>query len=116
MVFLFLLSWDVWKALWFTDPATGQTTFGIGLGTLLLAVNVVLLSSYTLGCHSLRHVIGGYLDRLAGRPIRQRMYAGCSALNKRHSRFAWLSLFSVAFCDVYIRLCSMGVWSDIRII
>jgi len=76
----------------------------------------VLLSSYTLGCHSLRHVIGGYLDRLAGRPIRQRMYAGCSALNKRHSRFAWLSLFSVAFCDVYIRLCSMGVWSDIRII
>jgi len=116
VVFLFLLSWDVWKALWFTDPATGQTTFGIGLGTILLAVNVVLLSSYTLGCHSLRHVIGGYLDRLAGRPIRQRMYAGCSALNKRHSRFAWLSLFSVAFCDVYIRLCSMGVWSDIRII
>src|SRR5688500_8005372 len=116
VVFLFLLAWDVWKALWFTDPGTGQTTFGIGLGTILLAVNVVLLSSYTLGCHSFRHVIGGYLDRLAGRPMRQRMYAGCTALNKRHMRFAWLSLFSVAFCDVYIRLCSMGIWSDIRII
>jgi hypothetical protein len=116
VVFLFLLSWDVWKAMWFTDPATGQTTFGIGLGTLLLALNVVLLTSYTLGCHSFRHVIGGYLDRLAGRPVRQRLYDGCSALNKRHMRFAWLSLFSVAFCDIYIRLCSMGVWSDMRII
>src|SRR5829696_3888768 len=116
VVFLFLLAWDVWKALWFTDPATGQTTFGIGLGTILLAVNVVLLSSYTLGCHSFRHVIGGYLDRLAGRPVRQRLYAGCTALNKRHMRFAWLSLFSVAFCDVYIRLCSMGIWNDVRII
>ena len=116
IVFLFLLAWDVWKAMWFTNDATGQTTFGIGLGTILLAMNVVLLSSYTLGCHSFRHVIGGYLDRLAGRPVRQRLYAGCTALNKRHMRFAWMSLFSVAFCDVYIRLCSMGIWSDIRII
>jgi hypothetical protein len=31
-------------------------------------------------------------------------------------RFAWLSLFSVAFCDIYIRLCSMGVWTDFRLI
>ena len=113
---LAILAWDVWKAMWFTNDATGQTTFGIGLGTILLAVNVVLLSSYTLGCHSFRHVIGGYLDRLAGRPVRQRMYAGCSALNRRHMTFAWMSLFSVAFCDVYIRLCSMGIWSDFRII
>src|SRR5918993_3099255 len=82
LAFLFVLAWDVWKAMWFTDAATGQESFGIGLGTLILAVNVVLLSSYTLGCHSFRHLIGGYLDRLAGRPIQQRMYAGCSALNK----------------------------------
>jgi hypothetical protein len=116
VVFLFLLAWDVWLAMWFPDAATGQVRFGIGLGTILLALNVVLLSSYTLGCHSFRHVIGGYLDRLAGRPVRQRLYAGCSALNRRHMLFAWMSLFSVAFCDVYIRLCSMGIWSDIRLI
>jgi len=30
--------------------------------------------------------------------------------------FAWMSLFSVALCDVYIRLCSMGVWHDVRIV
>jgi hypothetical protein len=115
VVFLFILAWDVWKAMWFTDAA-GNTTFGIGIGTLLLALNLVLLTSYTLGCHSFRHVIGGYLDRLGGRPVRQKLYTGCSALNKRHMRFAWMSLFSVAFCDVYIRMCSMGVWTDFRIV
>jgi hypothetical protein len=30
--------------------------------------------------------------------------------------FAWCSLFSVAFSDLYVRLCSMGVWSDWRIV
>ena len=73
---------DVWKALWFTDPATGRTTFGIGVGTLVLATNVVLLGGYTLGCHSMRHVIGGYLDRLSGRPVRRQLYACSSCLNR----------------------------------
>jgi hypothetical protein len=30
--------------------------------------------------------------------------------------WAWLSLFTVGFTDVYIRLCSMGIISDLRII
>ena len=53
-LFLLVLSYDVWLALWFTNPTTGQTEFGIGVGTLVLATNVVLLSSYTLGCHSIQ--------------------------------------------------------------
>ena len=56
-----------WKALWFDDPATGHATFGIGVGTLVLLINVVLLGGYTLGCHSLRHLVGGVLDRCRGR-------------------------------------------------
>jgi hypothetical protein len=116
LIFLVILSYDVWKALWFTDPATGRTTFGIGVGTLVLAVNVVLLASYTLGCHSLRHVVGGHLDRLSGHPVRHACYAGCSRLNRRHMRYAWMSLFSVAFADLYVRMCSMGVWRDWRIL
>jgi len=67
--FLGFLVSDVWKALWFTDPATGQVSFGIGLGTLVLATNVVLLGGYALGCHSLRHLVGGMFDQLSGRPI-----------------------------------------------
>ena len=36
-------------------------------GTLVLALNVVLLSGYTLGCHSLRHLVGGRTDELSKR-------------------------------------------------
>jgi len=30
--------------------------------------------------------------------------------------WAWLSLFWVGFTDVYVRLCSIGVWTDWRIV
>ena len=40
---LLILACDVWKAFWFTDPATGTVSFGIGVGTLVLATNCVLL-------------------------------------------------------------------------
>src|ERR671932_417055 len=52
---LLILAYDAWKAMWFPAPG-GGTRFGIGVGTLVLAVNVVLLGGYALGCHSLRHV------------------------------------------------------------
>jgi hypothetical protein len=113
--FLVVLAYDVYTALWFTDPATGQTSFGIGLGTLILAANVALLTGYTLGCHSMRHVVGGYLDRLSRAPVRRRAYECSSCLNRAHLRWAWASLFSVAFADLYVRMCSMGIWSDWRI-
>jgi hypothetical protein len=113
--FLVILASDVWHALWFTDAA-GVTRFGIGVGTLVLALNVFLLGSYTLGCHSMRHISGGYLDRLAGRPARKLAYDCSSCLNRWHMRWAWMSLFGVAFADLYVRLCSMGIWHDWRIL
>ena len=64
-----ILAYDVWKALWFTDPATGAESFGIGVGTLVLAANVVLLSGYMFGCHSLRHLVGGCVDQLSRAPL-----------------------------------------------
>ena len=64
VVFLALLLSDVWHALWFADPATGRLSFGIGVGTLVLAINVVLLGGYTLGCHSLRHLVGGWMNQI----------------------------------------------------
>ena len=116
LVFLVILTYDVYKALWFTNPVTGATEFGIGVGTLVLAINVVLLSCYTLGCHSLRHVVGGYLDRLSGRPVRKLAYDCSSCLNRWHMKWAWMSLFGVALADLYVRLCSMGVLADVRIL
>ena len=113
--FLFLLSYDVWLAIWFTNPTTGETQLGIGLGTILLALNVVLLSCYTLGCHVMRHIVGGVYDEVSKHPVCDRAYACATALNYKHQLFAWGSLFSVAFADIYIRLCSMGIWTDPRV-
>ena len=115
LLFLVFLSWDVVKATQFTNAATGQTEFGIGVGTFVLALNVVLLSGYTFGCHSLRHIVGGYLDRLARRPVRSAIYHGVCKFNRTHMRWAWSSLFGVGFADLYIRLCSMGILTDVRI-
>jgi hypothetical protein len=115
LVFLVILAHDVWHALWFTDPATGATHFGIGLGTLVLALNVTLLGGYTFGCHSLRHLVGGGLTKLSNRPVRHVAYRCASCFNRRHMIWAWMSLFWVAFSDIYIRLCAMGVLHDLRI-
>jgi hypothetical protein len=115
VLFLVILLRDVWDAMWFTD-ATGHRTFGIGVGTLVLAANVTLLGGYTLGCHSLRHMVGGILDRIAERPVRQAVYDCSSCLNRNHMQWARLSLVMVMFADLYIRLCSLGVWTDWRLI
>ena len=112
LILIIFLTNDVWNAIWFVDPATGQKSFGVGVGTIVLAANVTLLSCYTLGCHSLRHLVGGFMDKFSGSPIRQKTYQCVSCLNKRHMFWAWMSLFMVGFSDVYIRLCAMGIWTD----
>ena len=116
LAFLFVLTYDVWVAMWFTDPATGRTSFGIGLGTLVLATNVVLLSSYTLGCHSLRHLVGGRVDQFSNHPTQAKLHDVACKFNCNHMKWAWASLFSVAPADLYVRLCSMGVITDWRIL
>lgn len=116
VIFLFILSYDVWLATQFPSPQTGATEFGIGLGTIVLAVNVVLLAGYVLGCHVARHVAGGFHDEVSKHPVCVKAYACSTALNYRHQLFAWCSLVSVAFADIYVRLCSMGMWTDVRFI
>jgi hypothetical protein len=114
---LLVLAWDALKAFWFVDPATGQGRFGIGLGTLVLVVNVVLLGAYTLGCHSLRHLIGGRKDELSKSvALRSVAYNCVSCLNNWHRLAAWCSLASVGFADLYVRMCAMGIWSDWRLL
>jgi hypothetical protein len=116
ILLLGFLAHDVWEAMWFFDAGTGRQTFGVGVGTVVLAVNVVLLSGYAFGCHSLRHLVGGFQDQLSKSRICHRTYACASCFNRRHMLWAWLSLFSVMFADLYVRLCSMGIWSDWRIV
>lgn len=109
LVFIVILAYDAVSAFRFADG------IHVGVGTIVLTMNVVLLGSYTFGCHSLRHLIGGRIDEISKHPVRFSLYKLVSKLNARHMMFAWFSLFWVGFSDVYVRLCSMGVWHDYRI-
>ena len=120
LVFIGILSYDAWKAMWFPVSGTelvagAPTTFGIGVGTLILTVNVVFIALYTFGCHSLRHLVGGVRDVLSGRPLSKKAYACVSCLNRWHMKWAWTSLLWVGFTDLYVRMCAMGVWHDYRL-
>lgn len=90
---------------------------GIGVGTVIMVVNASLLSAYTLGCHSWRHLIGGRLDcfSCAGvSPSRHTLWSGSTWLNERHMRFAWFSLVWVVLTDLYIYLVSSGAIRDLN--
>lgn len=115
LLFIVLLSIDAWKSLWFFDAASGAEKFGVGVGSLVMIINVVLIAGYTLGCHSLRHLVGGLFDVLSRRPIRKKAYDCVSCLNRHHPKWAWCSLVWVAWTDIYIRLCATGVITDWRI-
>ena len=110
------MSFLVSVALWFTDPVSGARELGVGVGTLVLTLNVVLLGGYTLGCHSFRHLVGGGLTQISASPARYRAYRASSLLNGRHMLWAWMSLVWVAFSDIYVRLCAMGIWTDWRLL
>ena len=115
ILFIVFLSYDAIAALWhYTD--SGEKEFGISIGTFVLALNAFLLGGYTFGCHSFRHLIGGRLNVFSKSPARKCAYDCVTGLNKRHMLWAWMSLCWVGFTDVYVRLCSMGVWKDVRIL
>lgn len=114
LLFIVILAYDAVEGYFFAGP-DGRRHFGMGVGSLVLTLNVLLLGSYTLGCHSLRHLVGGRLDEISKHAARFKIYQFVSRLNTRHMLFAWLSLFWVGFSDIYIRLCSMGIWTDHRI-
>ncbi len=115
VVFIVLLTWDAFLAFRFPTPG-GGTQFGIGVGTLVMWVNVIFLAAYTFSCHSCRHVCGGHVDVFSKAPARYTLWHVISRLNESHPTFAWLSLFSVGLTDLYIRLVSMGIIRDLRIV
>lgn len=115
LAFIVVLTYDAWNAFWFMDSQTGETSFGMGVGSIVMILNVVFLGAYTFSCHSLRHIIGGYMDLLSRAPIRRSAYQCVTCLNKKHMLYAWISLVWVGFTDVYVRMVAMGVWTDWRI-
>ncbi len=113
LIFLGFLWYDAVRGFFFPEG------FGIGVGSLVLLVNIILLTLYTFSCHSLRHLAGGKLDCFSCTtfgPPRHTAWQWLSALNERHMLFAWVSLFSVGLTDLYIRLVSSGALKDIRLL
>jgi len=126
VAFIFVLAYDV--VLSFMWPVAGLSPtgemigeareFGVGVGSLVLTLNVVLLAGFTFGCHALRHAVGGSVDCYScaffGRQ-RHALWRGVTLLNERHMLWAWISLVGVGLTDVYIRLVSMGIITDLRL-
>ena len=106
--FPIILLWDGIRAFGFPGG------IGMGLGTVVLLVNAVLLGAYTLSCHSCRHLCGGGVDVLSKAPVRQRLWTFVSRLNARHMQIAWISLVGVALTDLYVRLVATGTIHDPR--
>lgn len=85
---------------------------GVGLGTVVLMVNVVTLGLYTFGCHSVRHIVGGRVDCFSCTRFGEARYKSWKAitrLNEHHMAFAWISLGAVCFADFYVRLLAGGI-------
>ncbi|MBU1636724.1 succinate dehydrogenase, partial [bacterium] len=101
----------------FFDAFDFDGKFGMGLGSLVVALDTITLTLYVMSCHSLRHLIGGNVDcyhcACAGKP-RHNVWKAVSFLNQYHNAFFWISLAAVGFADIYVRMCAMGIWKDVR--
>ena len=80
----------------------------MSVGTLVLLLNATLLWLYSASCHTCRHTIGGRLKNFSRHPVRYKAWTIVSRLNHYHPNFAWVSLFGVAFTDLYVRQVASG--------
>jgi hypothetical protein len=90
--------------------------FGVGVGSIILTINPILIACYTFGCHSLRHLIGGRSDCMScgKNTVQYSSWKAVTWFNQRHMQFAWASLIWVMLTDVYVRLVSQGVITDLN--
>ncbi|MEI2810661.1 MAG: hypothetical protein V9F00_10775 [Nocardioides sp.] len=86
----------------------------MGLGTVIMWVNVALIWLYTLSCHSCRNIVGGRLRHFSKHPVRYKLWTLVSKVNPYHANYAWASLISVALTDFYIYLLANGTITDLR--
>jgi len=113
LLFVVVLSYDAVRAfIW-------EGHFGIGVGTIVMTLNAIFLASFTFGCNSLRHLVGGNVDCYSCAKFgkqRHGLWKIVSKFNENHMLWAWISLFWVGFTDFYIRMVAMGVITDLRIL
>jgi hypothetical protein len=105
---------NTWDAIKAHQLAGGG--FGLGLGNVILWVNVIMLWAYTASCHSCRSIIGGKLNHFSKHPVRYRLWQKVSFLNGHHMGLAWITLGTLALTDFYIMGLAAGWYPDLRLI
>jgi hypothetical protein len=108
LIFNVLLTYDAILAFRNEEKHWGH----MSVGTLVLVFSAVMLWFYSLSCHTCRHTIGGRLKHFSKHPVRYKAWTVVSKLNHKHPTFAWISLFGVAFADIYVRQVSSGAWTN----
>jgi hypothetical protein len=113
LIFIVLLGKDAVESFFLPLPGGGHK-FGVGVGSIILTINVVLIASYTFGCHSFRHLIGGRSDCMScgKETVKFSLWKRATWFNIRHMEFAWASLIWVMVADLYVRLVAMGKIHD----
>lgn len=93
---------------------------GVGVGSIILTINPILLGMYTFGCHAWRHLVGGRkdcfscdaLNRDKGMTKSHGAWRAVTWLNERHMLLAWVSMIWVGWTGVYVRLVASGTITD----
>ncbi len=109
-IFSVILTWDAIHSFRNSSGDWGHA----GLGTLILLINAGLIFTYTLSCHSCRHIMGGRIRNFSKHPLRYKGWTIVSKLNARHMQLAWASLVWLAVTDFYVRSVATGAISDPR--
>ncbi len=111
LAYLPILSYDVLLSTHFKGGS-----WGVSVGTLVLALNVILLTGYALGCHAFRHLVGGGSNDWTSSGmarLKYKLWSFSTYLNGNHKEWALYSLFWVMFADFYVYACTMGWWTDV---
>ena len=120
LIYMPILTWDFLLSINLDSEHSGLEIFNpeiVTVGSVVLLINVLMLSGYTFGCHAFRHVVGGGANKWTGRPmnrIKYIMWRVSTYLNENHKDWALYSLFWVMFTDFYIRACTDPLfgWTD----
>jgi len=113
LIFVVILTYDAILAF------NWNGKFGMGVGTIVMVLNALFIAFFTFGCNSLRHLVGGNVDCYSCAKFgaqRHGLWRIVTRFNEHHQFWAWVSMIWVGLTDLYIRLLSMGVIADLRIL